>query len=209
MSKKSIQEQFGQATIDAMTLFAKRDIGTISDLQTNEFSHVANPKVKKAMAETLYGSRWIYKTGLAMLANGVEQHAHVRAQIIDYTSIAEALLIDAITVAFKKGKLSGPQHTNASLQAGKVALLTWNAAHPHKTVEGRPFKWQIIVASESGIINSKLATDLQKMREHRNTVHIVVKAANNTSYSADLAKEALSAMNRTIKQTKAWMAANP
>ena len=107
MSNKIIQEKFGQAIIDAMANFAKNDIKDVAALEADEFSHVADPAMKTALAETLYGARWLYKLGLALLANNQEQFAHVRAQIVDYASVAEALLADLIVQAYRKNKLQG------------------------------------------------------------------------------------------------------
>lgn len=97
MSNKVIQEQFGQAIIDAMASFAKKDIKDVAALEADEFSHVSDPAMRTALAETLYGTRWLYKLGLALLANNQEQFAHVRAQIIDYASVSEALRLYAVS----------------------------------------------------------------------------------------------------------------
>lgn len=55
MTDKKIQEQFGQAFIDAMAEFAKKDIKTTAELENDEFSHVQYQDIRKALSETLYG----------------------------------------------------------------------------------------------------------------------------------------------------------
>ena len=51
ITSKIIQEQFGQEIIDAMARFAKRDIKNVATLIADEFSHVANQDLQKALAE--------------------------------------------------------------------------------------------------------------------------------------------------------------
>ncbi len=207
MSDKKIQEQFGQEIIDAMARFAKKDIKSAIELEADEFSHVANPDLKKALSETLYGARWLYKLGLALLANNQEQFAHVRAQIIDYASICEALLADVLVQAHSKGKISGPQ--SQWFDAKKKRKLIWNAADPLKTIHATTFEWRITVAQESGIIDSALSGELNKIRTRRNTVHLTLKVMMGVSYYAGLAKRTHEAMHRLIAQTKTWVNANP
>ena len=207
MSSKLIQEQFGQEIIDAMARFAKRDIKEPAALQADEFSHVQDPDLKSALAETLYGTRWLYKLGLALLASNVEQFAHVRAQIIDYASIAEALLADVIVQAHGKGLLAGTQY---QLKYTKGATpLTWNNANPSETVAHTTFEWRIKVAHESAIIDTALSGQLNSIRTRRNTVHLTAKVLAGVNYYAGLAKRSHEAMHETIRQTKAWVAANP
>jgi len=207
MSSKAIQEQFGQEIIDAMARFAKRDIKEPAALMADEFAHVQDAAMKQALAETLYGTRWLYKLGLALLANNVEQFAHVRAQIIDYASIAEALLADMIVQAHGKALLAGPQYLK-KFTRGHTPLV-WNAATPSETVSHTTFEWRIKVAHESGIINSSLSGQLNGIRARRNTVHLTAKVMAGVVYYAGLAKRSHEAMHETIRQTKAWSAANP
>jgi hypothetical protein len=207
MSSKAIQEQFGQEIIDAMARFAKRDIKEPAALAADEFSHIHDAALKQALAETLYGTRWLYKLGLALLANNVEQFAHVRAQIIDYASIAEALLADAIVQARAKGKLTGTQYQRKYTRGN--TRLTWNPADPSETVSYTTFEWRIKVAHESGIINAALSGQLNGIRTRRNTVHLTAKVMAGVVYYAGLAKRSHEAMHETIRQTKAWVAANP
>lgn len=205
--RKSIQENFGQAVMDAITAFARTDAGTPTSYEANEFSWVSDAQLKTALAETLYGARWIYKLGLAILADGVEQYAHVRAQIIDYGSVSEAFLANVILQAKQKGLLVGP--TKDLRYPGKTTPLTWHPTIPKKTVDKTSFEWRIVVAQESGIIDAATATALHIIRNHRNTVHLTAKVASNTTYLASMATKARNAMNKANQQCKAWVAAHP
>ncbi len=207
MTGKVIQEQFGQAIIDAMAAFAKKDIKTVAELEADEFSHVSAPAMRAALAETLYGARWLYKIGLAMLASNQEQSPHVRAQIIDYASVSEALLADIIVQAYKKGLLTGP--TWQRKVHWQTTPLAWNPTNPEITVGKTTFEWRIMVAHESRIIDDFLRSELNSIRTRRNTVHLTAKINEGVSYYAGMAKRSLTAMHKTIDQTKDWVAAHP
>lgn len=207
MPEKKIQEQFGQAIIDAIASFAKRDIDAAADLEAVEFAHVANPDIRRALAETLYGTRWLYKIGLALLANNEEQFAHVRAQIVDYASICEALLADMIVQAYQKNRLQGNQQQYFYVNTNR--RMYWNTTNPMVSVHATTFEWRIIVAKESGIIDFALAKKLNSIRTRRNTVHLTLKVMMGVTYYAGLAKRSHEAMIDLITQTRAWVAANP
>ena len=96
MANKPIQEQFGQEIILAMRNFAKADLNDVGAIEANQLSHVGDASLRRTLAETLYGTRWIYKLGLALLVRDEEQLAHVRCQVIDYGSICEGILSDMI-----------------------------------------------------------------------------------------------------------------
>lgn len=109
--------------------------------------------------------------------------------------------------AYQKGKLSGPQ--SAWLDVKKRRKIYWNTMDPLKTVHATTFEWRIAVARESGIIDAALASDLNKIRTRRNTVHLTLKVMMGVAYYAGLAKRTHEAMHKLIGQTKVWVAANP
>lgn len=71
MSNRKIQEQFGQVFIDAMAEFAKKDIKSTTDLENDEFSHVQNAVLKRALSETLYGTLTSSPNGMRSKRNTV------------------------------------------------------------------------------------------------------------------------------------------
>ncbi|MCM2129779.1 hypothetical protein [Larsenimonas rhizosphaerae] len=200
---KKIQEQFGQVLIDAMAEFAKKDIKTTSELESDEFSHVQDQDIKKSLSETLYGARWLYKLGLALLARQEEQYAHVRAQIIDYASICEALLADIIVQAYKSNRINGQQYQFFDTRQSR--LMSWNNANPLISVNKTTFEWRIKVAEESGIIDAQLTQNLNSMRSKRNTVHLTFKIMSGVTYWSGFAKRSHTTMYELIEQTKKWL----
>lgn len=203
MSNRKIQEQFGQVFIDAMAEFAKKDIKSTTDLENDEFSHVQNAVLKRALSETLYGTRWLYKLGLALLATNEEQYAHVRAQIIDYASICEALLADVISQGYSAGRLSGNQYQYFDFQHRKN--MRWDNNEPLRSVNSTSFEWRIRVAFESLVIDGTLTSSLNGMRSKRNTVHLTNKIISGVTYWAGFAKRSHTTMYHLITQTKGWL----
>src|SRR5436309_3215232 len=107
MPDKPIQELFGQKVIEAFAAFARADLDDPTVLAANSFSHVTDAQLRKELSQVFYGARWIYKLGLALLTRDEERAAHVRAQIVDYASVCEALLFYCLAHAIRKGHTIG------------------------------------------------------------------------------------------------------
>jgi hypothetical protein len=202
----TIQEQFGQAVIDSMKVFFRNDIRTPAQLGADEFSHIGDQVLKKTLCETLYGSRYMYKLGLAALTDGIEQYGIVRIQIIDYISICEAILGHMIFHAKNLNILKGTQYQYFDTQMRK--RMRW-ATNPATTIDRTSFEWKIIVAFESGIIDAALKPHLDRMRIKRNSVHLTAKINQNITYYSRVANNAYTTLYSTIEQTKAWIIRNP
>src|SRR5208283_203704 len=96
--------------IDAFSQFAAIDLEKPVDLETKRLFHIGDANLRKRLSEVLYGARWIYKLGLALLVRNEEQAAHVRAQITDYAAVCEGILLDMIDHGLQKGMLTGSKH---------------------------------------------------------------------------------------------------
>jgi hypothetical protein len=197
---KAIQEQFGQTIIDAFAKFSRADLDDVPTLEATFFDHVSTPVLQRRLAETLYGARWIYKLGLALLVQNEEQMAHVRAQIIDYASVCEGLLRDMIDHALTRG-MTGKRYLYAD-----ATNQTKPYKHAPLKVNRQPFAWMIVVAADENIVDRHLATALDNLRKERNTVHVHARG-----YKAFLNKSrwAFDVVCKTSKQSKAWKTANP
>jgi hypothetical protein len=205
MSKK-IQEQFGQAMMTQVAIFAKTDIKSVAALAANEYSHIADADLRNALAQTHYGTRWLYKLGLALLVDGDESSAHVRTQIIDYGSVCESLLKDSVGHGIRGGHFTGIAHTTSQATRGGNSL-NWN--NIDKTLKTRDYWWLIEVAQQERIVDAALAQELHRVRKMRNTVHLTYLAASNLRYVRSLAKRSLTTLSETIVATKAWKATHP
>lgn len=208
MPKNSIQEQFGQAVIEQLTSFARADIKTVAALEAAEFSHVTDAPLRHALAQTMYGARWVYKLGLALLTEGDERIAHVRTQVLDYGSICESLLKFVVGHGIQGSHFAGPAYTLKNATNGGDRL-NWSPQRFERTLKDRNYWWLIEVAHAEGIIDQKLAKDLHRLREHRNTVHLTELTRTQLKYVLGLAKSSLATAHTTIAQTKAWIAKHP
>lgn len=198
---KPIQEQFGETMLEAMREFARRDLGNPAEYELNFFNHVGDGTLRTTLAETMYGARWIYKLGLALLVKDAEQLAHVRAQILDYAAVCEGLLSDMVRHAIVTPHVVGVKHlTNIKGQP-----INWGTGVTAKLAK-QPFYWFIEVAQEEGIVNPGLATRLQTLRKERNTVHL-----RSRTYNAYLgvSRSAFEVLTDTIQQTRTWRHTHP
>ena len=159
--------------------------------------------MRTAICDTFHGARWIYKLGLALLVDGKEQYAHVRAQVIDYGSICEMLLSEMIVHGLAKGKLTKEQYKYKD--TWKRQSILWSRfSDIRPAVQSQKFWWHIAVAREERIIRPDLASELEGLRKIRNTVHITEKINSNTTYHLSMSARALETLQKTINQTKSW-----
>jgi hypothetical protein len=168
------------------------------------FQQVADDKLRRTLAETLYGARWIYKLGLALLVQGNEQMAHVRCQVIDYGSCCEGLLYDAIRHALHKRITVGKKHQFEDTKNLKRPIMWVRGIDA--TAAKQSFHWHIEVAQEETIVDAALAQRLHTLRKARNTVHVKAR-----TYQAFLgvSREAYQTLLYTTDQTRTWRHRHP
>lgn len=203
----TIQEQFGQAAIDAFVKFCRADICAVADLETNEFLHVSDPALRRYLAQTFYGARWLYKLGLGVLVQGDEAIAHVRTQVIDYGSICEALLSDCILHGIQNNVMTGDKYlTKDCRPVGRWNVIGWTPATVQTEMKNRTFWWFIEVAGDEGILTPAQKGAVTKLRRLRNTVHITELATTRAKYYRTLAKIAHRTVHDTISATRNFKA---
>jgi hypothetical protein len=207
MVSKVIQENFGEKIISAVADFARADLRTVAQLEADEFAHVSDAGLRNILAETFYGTRWIYKLGLALLVSNAEQMAHVRAQVMDYGAVCEGLLSDALHHAIVTGKMAGQKYRRYKFNEPR-ATINWNVVDKLGQLTRQSFFWHIEVALEEGIIDQKLHGWLQKMRNERNTVHMRARASTQKAFIGT-SRSLFDTTLEAVRQTKAWRAANP
>ena len=202
---KLVQENFGEKIIQAVGDFAKADLKSPAQLEGDEFSHVSDPVLRRTLAETFYGSRWLYKLGLALLVRDAEQMAHVRAQVMDYGAVCEGLLSDVLLHAITTNRMAGQKYRFFKF-GDPNATINWGVQNKLRKLTRQSFYWHIEVAEEEAIIGAALAAKLHAMREERNTVHMrarTYKAFVGTSRSL------FDTTIETIQRTKVWRNQNP
>lgn len=209
MADKQIQELIGQRAIEAFVDFARTDIRSVEQLETGEFAHVRDGKLRKALAQVLYGARWIYKLGLVTLVRNEERAAHVRAQIVDYAAICEALLSYVVGYAIDHGHTKGNAHhwSNPDERvAAKKKPIPWERWSAESNLRRQSMWWHARIAREFGIITDACFNDLDWLREERNAVHIRQKVAlGETAYLGE-SRKAFNVLNECIRQTRLWHA---
>ncbi len=199
--RKVIQEQFGDAVISAVADFCRKDIKTVSEYNT-QMAFIADANYRDAVSRTLYGARWIYKIGLALLVNNDEEIAHVRAQIIDYAAVCEGLLAYTVAKAIEQGIISGSYYKSVDRHNGKQAI-NWNRFTNKVEKCGKlGFFWCIKAAFDSGIILQSTHDRLDTLRKKRNSVHLPARTAY---HYINVSKDSYGAISSTANDIKQWL----
>jgi hypothetical protein len=208
LSSKPIQEQFGERVMEAFADFARADLKPPAQLQGEDFAHVSDPTLRRRLADVFYGARWIYKLGLALLTRDEERGAHVRAQIVDYASVAEGLLSHCIAHAVRNGYVrgSGYEWDDPDRQQRP---LRWNRARPEIIINKRSFWWLIRIARDFGIVDTGVEGNLQWLRNQRNAVHLRQRSSLGKIAFLNQSKQAFDIVLTVIRQTQRWKAAHP
>lgn len=202
---KPVQEQFGQAIIDAVVQFAASDLERPTVIQTTHLAHISDAALQQRLSEVWYGARWIYKLGLALLVKDEEQMAHVRAQIIDYAAVCEGVLFDMVRHGIAQNILTGQKWRFAD-PARLRQPINWTPTQQSQKLPKMPLYWLTVVALEEGIITAACQTEMEWLRNQRNKVH--VKGGSTASYLGTSMK-AYKAVFLLIHDTKRWRARHP
>lgn len=209
---KPIQEHIGQRAIEAFVEFARADIEEPATLEQTTYGHIADARLRRALAQVHYGARWIYKLGLVTLARNEERAAHVRAQIVDYASLCEALVSYCNGIALDRGHAIGTAHhwTNPDeLVPAKRRPIRWGKASTETVLRKQGFWWQARIAWEFKIITKDHFEDLDWLRSERNSVHVRQRVAiGATAYLGESAK-AFAVLCECVRQSTVWKAGHP
>lgn len=201
---KVVQESIGQAVIESVASFARADLESVEILEQDKFSHVTDAVLRKTLAETYFGARWVYKLGLVFLVRDEEQMAHVRTQIVDYGAVCEGLLSDCLFHGLERNILSGEKCRKGSNNRD----INWRVGNVLNKLRRQNFYWHIEVAFEEQIIDLKLQEKLHKLRKLRNTVHLGKRSRTPKAFITT-SKNAFETVVATINQTKFWRDRNP
>ncbi|MBS1583025.1 MAG: hypothetical protein JST66_12575 [Bacteroidetes bacterium] len=190
--------------MDLVRDFALREVTPRAAMPLQDFPHIANAELKEVLSDTLYGARWLYKLGLALFVQSPLINAHVRAQVIDYGAICEAILGDMVAQGIRLHGMRGDVYLSKLDPGGRIgATLDWTR-DIEATLKKQNFFWLIRVARNEGMLDEDLKRRLDELRTHRNTVHLMEKARTDTNYVVNLSRRAFNTLLKTIEQTKAW-----
>ena len=203
LGSPTVQEEVGDRLIAAVMTFARADLQQASALENGLFRFVGEVPLRRALAQTFYGTRWLYKLGLALLAKDDELAAHIRAQVLDYGGVAEGLLSYSIAQALRKGRLKGTRYKYRDYKNPKDPI-TWNSLNPEPELAKQSFAWLIEIAADFGIVTPKLKTDLHWLRAQRNEVHLRHLVTIGRQAYLTRSERAFSVTLETASQTKHW-----
>jgi hypothetical protein len=176
----------GQAVIDSVRGYVEwsLDHDDGSDLVTSIWS-------KNLRASALFSARSAriaYVMCKAILLDGEARKAVVRTQLIEYGSVAEAILLDllqSVGIHNKPLGLRAPKDKwKKSITWNSGGLFAHDASHPKKAKHHCDFVWLITEAERVGAIDAELKRRLHWLRESRNLVHPLIPTGER--YANDL-----------------------
>jgi hypothetical protein len=202
----AIELHLGAVVLDAIHEFALYHVQSPAELETTTFSFIKDPKLRSRLSETLFGARWLYKLGLVTVAADARRAAHVRAQIIDYASICEGVLVDAVTHGLVRGHFTGKA-------AGEIGFVGPGSSRGAVQTRVRKrygsFAWMLKVAREERMVDLPLWERVDWLRDRRNGVHVAEVAATDVRMLIDASRHAYTTMVGTIDQIGAWVTHHP
>jgi hypothetical protein len=176
-----VQEIIGQAAIQSIGEFARRDIDSVQKCETSLFAFVKDPILRRSLSEAFYGARWLYKLGFCLQVTDVESRAHVRVQITEYGAITEALL--------------------------KYGLVEWTSMDEYsdwRSAGYRSFYDSISDAATCEAIPGELATRLHRLRKDRNAIHISPTRIPEAVYVRARSKAGMQVVLDTAEAVRIW-----
>lgn len=200
---QDVKQAVGEHVIEALVMYVRLEIPMPSTLSKDWFFFVTDEKLRMTLSETLYGAMWVYRVGKVFATNREELQAHLRTQLINYGAICEAVLEYAVLQGAKQKALKGKKW--GFRDEKMTQKLKWGSP-PANLPKGTNFAWTIRIAIDEGVIQQDIETELTKLRELRNSIHLSKKAADSLDYEPKQTKDAFDLMKLTVDQSKGWLA---
>jgi hypothetical protein len=154
-------------------------------------SSIHSDNLRKSAKFSARNARTTYLLAKMTLLDSVERKGIVRTQIIEYGSVAEAILLDVVQSV---GVHDSPSGRRPQFDAtGRGQPITWarrglfrvDPARRNSLTYKITFDWLIREAHRIGVIDAALKNRIGWLRRSRNLVHAVIPTAQR--YSDDLA----------------------
>jgi hypothetical protein len=209
IGQQTVRLVIGQSVMDAVTEFALLDEPSVEHLEADTFRRVKDPRLRNALARTLFGARWLYKLGLVTYATSDRRAAHIRAQLIDYGAICEAVITDMLAYGIERSLLKGMSHRYANARGKTGKELTWSGTEPRRQLRLPPcnFSWKIDVAQDEHVLAPTFAVEVHRLRKMRNTVHLAERVGSPEYLKASA--DAYSIMHKCVERCGHWLDMHP
>ncbi|MFN8177686.1 MAG: hypothetical protein U0167_07160 [bacterium] len=213
VQEQPLKTRLGQIIMDSVCEFALRDERSVDELEGGTFGRVRDPALRRTLGETLFGARWLYKLGLVTYATNERRAAHIRAQIIDYAAICEAVLGDALAHGIAARHFATDAHEWGSPRTRSGKRISWSAATIEKQLRKEwpcnTFNWKIAVAAANALVDTRRARDLDTLCRRRNKVHLAERASIARREYIDESADAFRTMCEVVDQVGGWQALHP
>lgn len=189
---------------DYINYYTNEDDG--SDLANSIYSG----NLAKSARFSAKSARLTYLLGKVTLLDADSVKAIVRTQIIEYGSIAEAILLDLIQSvgindkpaglrpAYDASELNRKQKQKTAIDWAADGIFTTNQKNKKKLKYNITFHWLTEKALQITAIDSQLKTKLDNLRESRNLVHAATPTPDRYTNNLNSAKSS----RETVKELR-------
>lgn len=164
-------------------------------------SSIHSDNLRNSAAFASRGARLTYLLGKVTLLSPLNRKHVVRAQIMEYGSVCEAILLDVVQSVGKHNAPGGarPRTCNwgKSIDWSAQGLFTADPDKPNQLYHGITFSWLIQRCYAFGVFRTQLNDDIHQLRLARNLVHPVIPASSRYRSDLDAARNARRVVERT------------
>lgn len=222
MSKKQLDVNIAKSVVN----YCNKDLIPDADFHADNqfesewfedyFSFIGNPDLQKHLGSAFYQARFMYKLMSALRLPKSKHQGIVKFQIIQYSSIYEAILDYIIERDFKDEIMLKYADTiyapvpalskDTKMTYGGTPIYPCNQKIKKKQIKGMRIDWRTEFAVEKGIISQDVKERICSLYELRNNVHILKATKNNYFPQIGQSKKAYQLMKDFVEEVKQYCA---
>ncbi|MDI4634036.1 hypothetical protein J7U46_13340 [Pelomonas sp. V22] len=193
---KATHENFGQVVVDSIQNYLNWALAL--DDGSTLVNSIYSANLRESAAFSARSARITYLLGKVSLLDAAGRKGLVRAQIIEYGAIAEAILLDLIQCIGMQNKPIGLRpavdKVGQPMPWTDDGLFTLRAANTTSLRYQYDLNWLISQARRVGAIDVNLKRRLDWLRKSRNLVHPVIPTSQRYTDDLDSGRQARNAV---------------
>lgn len=198
----------------------KESDGYHSDWFKSYFSFLNKEPIAKHLGEAFYQARFTYKLMASLRLPVFKHSAMVKFQIIQYASICEALLQEAIETYYKSDfekryaikeyiLCSNAVSKDVKITNAQGQLYMCKLKEKKADIKRERIDHKTEFACEKGIISKDTKDNLDKLYDLRNNIHILKAVQNNYVPKLYESKNAFLLMQKMVEEVKKYYNTHP
>lgn len=197
--------------------YCVRDLPGDLQWHVDQFAFIGEQKLRFCLGRAYYSARFIYKLMEATSVSGDERHPFVKFQIMQYSSIFEAVVVNILfgklanhpeVVKLQTHMAYKPVSALAGLSRMKYGdediytCVYRDAKTPRNSI---PFRDKVDCAVRIGFVDAAFAGDIKRTYELRNLAHIETEAAKQLEVEIEQSKTAYWRLQPFLEQVKSYL----